>query len=175
MDDPKFDLSKLIAAGRRAAARAPGQFVDSASRMVKQTPDDRLERLMKSPVRRMILEGVFWQMPQQLDRQRAAGVNAAVLWRIAGRPDGGTDDFRLLIADGSARTARGASDQPPLPVLTLRIDGVDFLKLISGGLDPMRGYFGGRIEMAGDLMFAAKLGSMFRVSPPPPPPPPRAA
>jgi len=123
---------------------------------------------MKGPARRVILEGVFWKMPQQLDRRRAAGVNAAVLWRIGGRPDGGTDDFRLLIADGSARTTRGASDEPPPPVLTLTIDGVDFLRLISGGLDPMRGYFSGRIGLAGDIMFAAKLGSMFRVAAPRP-------
>jgi len=114
----------------------------------------------------MILEGVFWQMPQRLDGQRATGVNAAVLWRIRGRPDGGTDDFRLLISNGSARTVRGTSDEPPLPVLTMTIDGVDFLKLISGSLDPVRGYLSGRVELAGDIMFAAKLGGMFRVPAP---------
>lgn len=168
MDDSGFDWSKLIAAARQGAARAPGQLADGVSRRLRETPNDRLERLMKSPARRMILEGVFWKMPQQLDRRRAAGVNAAVLWRIGGRPDGGTDDFRLLIADGSARTVRGASDTPPTPVLTLSIDGADFLKLISGGLDPMRGYFSGQIELAGDIMFAAKLGSMFRIPAPRP-------
>jgi hypothetical protein len=168
MEEPKLDFDRLMAAARRGAARAPGQFANGVSRRLRETPDDRLERLMKSPARRMILEGIFWQMPQQLDRRRAVGVDAAVLWRIAGRPDGGTDDFRLVILDGSARTIRGASDAPPPPVLTVGMDGVDFLKLISGGLDPMRGYFAGRINLAGDLMFAAKLGSMFRVPKPPP-------
>jgi SCP-2 sterol transfer family len=169
MDEPRLDFEKLIAAARRGAARAPGQLADGVSRRLREAPDDRLERLMKSPARRVILEGIFWQMPQQLDRRRAVGVDAGVLWRIAGRPDGGTDDFRLLISNGSARTVRGASDQPPLPVLTVGLDGVDFLKLISGGLDPMRGYFGGQIDLAGDIMFAAKLGGMFRM------PKPRAA
>ncbi len=118
---------------------------------------------MKSPVRRMILEGLFWKMPQHVDRGRAVGVNASVLWRIAGRPDGGTDDFRLVISDGSARTERGESDEPPPPILTVTLDGVDLLKLASGGLDPMRGYFAGKIQLAGDIMFAAKLGGMLRV------------
>ncbi len=163
MDDPKLDLNKLMLAARRGAARAPSQLAERISRLVDETPDDRLEWLMKSPARRMILEGVFWKMPQHVDSRRAAGVNASVLWRIAGRPDGGTDDFRLLISDGSSRTVRGASEKPPLPVLTLTMDGVDLLKLASGGLDPMRGYFGGKIELAGDIMFAAKLGSMIRV------------
>jgi hypothetical protein len=163
MEDPKFDLNKLIAAARRGAERAPAQLGERIARLVDETPDDRLERLMKSPARRMILEGVFWKMPQHLDGRRAAGVSASVLWRIGGRPDGGSDDYRLLIADGSARTVRGASDEPSPPVLTLMMDGVDLLKLASGGLDPMRGYFAGKIQLAGDIMFAAKLGSMFRV------------
>jgi hypothetical protein len=168
MDDPKLDLGKLVEAARRGAARAPAQLAERISRLVGQTPDDRLERLMKSPARRMILEGVFWKMPQQLDPRRAADVHAAVLWRIAGRPDGGTDDFRLVISNGAARTERGASAEPPPPVLTVTMDGVDLLKLASGGLDPMRGYLGGRIGLAGDIMFAAKLGGMFRMPAPRP-------
>jgi putative sterol carrier protein len=168
-EDRKFDLDKMVAAARRGAARAPAQLADGISRWVDQAPDDRLERLMKSPARRMILEGVFWKMPQQLDGRRAEGVDASVLWRIGGRPDGATDDFRLVIADGSARTVRGASDEPPPPVLTVTLDGVYLLKLASGGLDPIRGYLTGKIVLAGDIMFAAKLGGMFHV------PTPRAA
>jgi hypothetical protein len=165
-NDRKRDLDALVAVARRRAARAPGVVTERIVRLVNDAPDERLERLMRSPARRPILEGVFWQMPQRLDRQRANGVEAAVLWRIRGRPDGGIDEFRLLISDGSARVARGSSDDPPRTVLTMTIDGVDFLKLISGGLDPMRGYLGGKIELAGDIMFAAKLGSMFRVPAP---------
>ena len=163
MDDPNPELNRMIAAARRRAAQTPAQLAEGIARRLHQTPDDRLERLMKSPARRVILEGVFWQMPQRLDTRRATGVNATVLWRIAGRRDGGTDDFRLLISDGSARIVRGSSDAHPPPIVTMTIDGVDFLKLITGGLDPMYGYFGGRIELAGDIMFAAKLGGMFRV------------
>jgi putative sterol carrier protein len=163
MDDANPDLNKMIASARARAARAPAQIADGLTRMVHQAPDERLERLMKSPARRVILEGVFWQMPSRLDRRRAAGVNAAVLWRITGRKDGGADDFRVLISDGAAKVMRGPSDQPPLPVVTMTIGGVDFLKLITGGLDPMQGYFKGRIELAGDIMFAARLGGMFRV------------
>ena len=163
MDDSNPDMTRMIAAARRRAAQAPAQLADGLTRMVYQAPDERLERLMRSPARRIILEGVFWQMPQRLDRRRAVGVNATVLWRIGGRRDGGTDEFRLMIANGLARTVRGASDEPPLPVVTMTIDGVDFLKLITGGLDPMRGYFGGKIELTGDIMFAARLGGMFKM------------
>ena len=169
MDESRLELRTMIEGARARAALASARLGDRLTERLHQTPDERLARLMRSRVRRAILEGIFWQMPQQLDRRRAVGVDAGVLWRIAGRPDGGTDDFRLLISNGSARTVRGVSDRPPLPVLTVQLDGVDFLKLISGSLDPMRGYFGGQIDLAGDLMFAAKLGGMFRM------PKPRAA
>jgi hypothetical protein len=164
MDGSRRDPHPLIAAAGRGLARAPARFADRFVRLVDETPDARLERVMRSPARRAILEGVFWQMPHQLDRGRAAGMNAAVLWRIAGRRDGGTDDFRLLIADGRARTVRGSSGEPP--ILTITIDAVDFLKLTTGTLDPMRAYFGGKMALGGDIMFAARVGGLFKVPTP---------
>ena len=161
MDAPRRDLHRLIATNRRRVARAPAQMADHFSRVLHRTPDARLERLMRSPARRMILEGIFWQMPQFLDRRRATGVNAAVLWRIAGRPNGATDDFRLTIAHGRAHVVRGSSGEPP--VVTMTMGDVDFLRLVTGTLDPMHAYFGGKIELSGDIMFAAKLGGLFRV------------
>jgi hypothetical protein len=163
MEDRRLDLEALVAVVRRRAALGPVLVADRVTRMVHEAPEERLVRLMRGPARRPILEGVFWGMPQRLDARRASGVDATVLWRIGGRPDGGTDDFRLLISGGTARTARGASEDSIRPVLTMKIDGVDFLKLITGELDPVRGYLGGRIELAGDIMFAAKLGGMFRM------------
>src|SRR5258708_1196225 len=67
---------------------------------------------------------------------------------------------------GRGRSIRGLSEGAPRAVLTKTIVGVDFLKLISGGLDPMRGRLGGKIHLAGDALFAATHGSMPRVRPP---------
>ena len=72
-DDSNPDLNKMIASARARAARTPAQIADGLTRMVHQAPDDRLERLMKSPARRVILEGVFWQMPSRLDRGAPPG------------------------------------------------------------------------------------------------------
>lgn len=157
-----------MAVARQRMARGSGKVAVRFARLVEEAPDERLERLMQSRARRPILEGVFLGMPGRLDRQRADGVDAAVLWRITGRPDGQTDDFRLMISGGRARVIRKPAPGEPTPVLTMTIDGVDFLKLVTGGLDPMRGYLGGKIKLAGDIMFAAKLGSMFRVPAPRP-------
>lgn len=166
MEASRRDFDAFVAVARRRAARAPARAVYRLSRMVQDAPDERLARLMRGPARRPILEGVFRQMPNRLDSQRANGVDATVLWRIGGRPDGGTDDYRLVISGGRAQILRGLADEGPRTVLTMTIDGGDFLRLVSGGLDPVKGYLGGRIKLAGDIMFAAKLGSMFRIPAP---------
>ena len=49
------------------------------------------------------------------------------------------------------------------PRLTITLDGVDFLRLISGNLDPMKAYFTGRIKLSGDIMVAANLAALFRM------------
>jgi uncharacterized membrane protein YgcG len=43
------------------------------------------------------------------------------------------------------------------------MDGVEFLRLISGNSDPMAAYFKGRIQLAGDIMVAAQLAQMFKM------------
>ena len=161
MDDSRLEFSAMIGEARERVADASARVGDRFTRRLHQTPDEKLARLMRSRARRAILEGIFWQMPRYLDRERAGGVNAAVLWRIAGRPNGQTDDFRLTIAHGRARVARRSGGERP--VVTMTIDAVDFLRLISGSLDPMNAYFAGKIELAGDIMFAAKMGGLFRM------------
>jgi putative sterol carrier protein len=109
----------------------------------------------------LILDGIFWQMPQHLDRQRAAGMDAAVEWRITGHADGGADVYRLTIVGGRARARRGST--PEGARVTITLPGTEFLRLVTGLTDPMQAYFGGKIKLAGDIMFAASLQSLFRI------------
>ncbi len=108
-----------------------------------------------------MLDGIFWQMPKQLDVRQAKGVKTSIRWCLTGRADGEVDTYQLEIDNGRARTARG-SDGPD-PVLTITMDAVEFLRLISGNSDPMQAYFKGRMQLAGDVMVAAKIASLFRM------------
>ena len=63
--------------------------------------------------------------------------------------------------NGTARTNRGA--EGPDAKLTITMDGVEFLRLISGNSDPMAAYFKGRIQLAGDIMVAAQLAQIFKM------------
>jgi alkyl sulfatase BDS1-like metallo-beta-lactamase superfamily hydrolase len=156
-----FDPQRALDAVKRLAADAPAQFADGFGRLVREAPPERLEQVMRSPARKAILDGIFWQMPKQLDVKQAAGVKSSIRWCITGRADGAVDTYQLELEDRHCRVIRGTGG--PDPRLTITIDGVEFLRLVSGNSDPMQAYFKGRIQLAGDIMLAAKLASLFRM------------
>jgi putative sterol carrier protein len=146
---------------RRLVSEAPGQLADGVAKVVRDAPDDRIDWLMRTPARRAILDGIFWQMPRHLDRKRATGVSAAVRWRITGRSDGGSDIYYLEVTDGEAQVVR--SDPAVEPRVTITLDGAEFLRIVTGNADAMRSYFTGRMTIAGDILTAGKLVTLFRV------------
>ena len=51
----------------------------------------------------------------------------------------------------------------PSHACTLKLDGVDFLKLVTGNaIGPML-FMSGKLKIEGDLMFAAQIQSMFTI------------
>jgi putative sterol carrier protein len=169
MSDLRVDAHNALIAARRGLEGAPLRVADGLARRIRRAPDARLEQLMRTPpARRIVLEGIFRQMPQHLVAQQAAGVNAVVRWRITGRADGGADTYQLHIADGRCRVNRGTDG--PDPRVTITLGGTELLHLAIGDLDPMQAYFSGRIGLAGDIMLAARLGSLFHIPRPERPP-----
>ncbi len=156
-----FDPQHVIDAAKRVAADAPTQVAEGFGRLVRDASPERLKQLMGSPVRKPLLDGIFWQMPKQLDQRHAQGVTTSIRWCLTGRTDGGVDTYQLELEDGRARVIRGGDG--PDPRLTVTLDAVDFLRLVSGNLDPMQAYFKGEIALAGDIMVAAKLATLFRM------------
>ena len=156
-----FDPQRALDQVRRLAADAPGQLADGLTRLVREAPPERLEQVMRSPARRPLLDGIFWQMPKQLDTDRARGMRTTIRWCITGRADDGVDTYDLFVENGSARTSREPGAESPR--LTITMDGVEFLRLVSGNSDPMSAYFKGRLQLAGDIMAAAQLAQMFKI------------
>lgn len=146
---------------KRLLGSAPAQAADGFARLVRVTPDHRLERMMGSPVRRVVLDAIFRQMPQHLDRKAAGGMKTAIRWCITGRADGGTDLYQLEIENGACRVRRG--EELPEPRVTITLDGAEFVRVATANSDPVQAYFKGRITLAGDVMVAARMQSLFRV------------
>ena len=67
--------------------------------------------------------------------------------------------MRAIIGRCRARRGEGARD----PQLTITLDAAEFVRLATGNSDPMNAYFSGRVALAGDVMLAAKLQSLFRI------------
>jgi putative sterol carrier protein len=156
-----FDPQRALELLKRTVADAPAQLADGITRLVRDAPAERIEQLMRSPARRPILDGIFWQMPKQINPERAAGVTTSVRWCITGRSDGGTDIYMLQIEDGHASSGRAEGGETHR--LTITLDGAEFVRIATGNSDPMEAYFKGRVLLAGDIMFAASLGSMFKI------------
>jgi putative sterol carrier protein len=154
--DPDRAMDKL----RKLASDAPAALADGFGRVVRDAPPERLEQLMRSPARKAALEGIFWQMPKQVNPEVAKDLTTSIRWCITGRADEGTDVYQLEIDRGNVKTVKGEQGEPKL---TVTMDAVEFLKLASGNLDPMQAYFKGQIELAGDIMVAAKLAQMFKL------------
>jgi putative sterol carrier protein len=100
-------------------------------------------------------------MPQHFDATAARGMKTTIRWHITRGPGRVADTYELQIADGRCRAQRGRSEHDPQ--LTITVDGAEFVKLATGNSDPMNAYFSGRVSLAGDVMLAAKLQSLFRI------------
>lgn len=158
-----FDPQRALEFVKQSVADAPAQLAEGFGKLMRDAPPERVEQFMRSPARKPILDAIFWQMPKQLDAKQARDVNTTIRWCITGRSDGGTDTYDLHLEGGQARTSHSTGAGAAEPRLTITMDGSEFLRLVSGNSDPMRAYFTGRIKLAGDIMVAAKLATLFRI------------
>ena len=136
------------------------QLADGFARVVGDVPAERLEWFMRTPLRRPLLDAIFWQMPKHLDRTRAARLTANVRWRITGSRDGDADVYDLAITKGRCRVGRGEGGTASGHDHRRR-GGVHTTD--HGQLRPLQAYFRGRLALAGDILLAAKLISLFRI------------
>ncbi len=127
--------------------------------VVRDAPDDALRRGMRGPIRALILDEIFRRFPDYF-KPGPGSVDAAIGFKITGREDGGADRYRVLIADGEIRAGRDLDIDPRV---TIVIDGVAFLKLVTGNANPVMSFLSGKLKIRGDLAYAAQIPSLFRI------------
>jgi putative sterol carrier protein len=111
------------------------------------------------------LEGKYEQVCQQVadamkERfvpEKAAGDTAVIQYDISA-PDA-MHTFQLKVASGKCEVAKGA---PGPARVTLALTLPNFLRLVSGKLDGMQAFFGGKLKVSGDVMFAQTLQRWFK-------------
>jgi putative sterol carrier protein len=128
------------------------------ARNIGQTPDAELREGMQGPLREQILGEIFRRMEEHF--RPGSGQDAVIHWTITGRADGGEDRWEVVISDGRCTTSAEPKSDPRV---TLKLDGVDFLKLVTGNANGPMLFMGGKLKIEGDLMFSAQIQSMFTI------------
>ncbi|MFE9206112.1 SCP2 sterol-binding domain-containing protein [Micromonospora sp. NPDC007230] len=130
------------------------------AQLVKSTPDDKVAEVMSGDLRGKILSAVFERMPTLFRADRAGSTNAVIHWNVTGRPDGGTDTYEIVIENGTCVV----SDTPQRdPKLSLTMGPVEFLKIVSGGGNPVMMFMTGKLKAKGDLGLAANIANLFDI------------
>jgi len=127
------------------------------ARNIGQAKDQDLREAMEGPLRDQIVREIFKRMEAHY---RGGGKSAVIHWKITGRPDGGEDHWEAVVADGKCTTSPAPSSDPRV---TLKLNGVDFLKLVTGNASGPTMFLTGKLKIEGDLMFAAGIQSMFAI------------
>jgi hypothetical protein len=144
-----FDLSKFDNVD-------PAQF----AQLVKSATDAQLNEVMTSDHRQKILDEVFGRMPSLFRADRAGNTNAVIHWIITGRPDGGSDTYEIVIADGTCKLSQTPENEPKL---ALTMGPAEFLKVVSGTGNPTMMFMTGKLKAKGDLGLAANIANLFNI------------
>ena len=134
----------------------PAQF----SELVKKASDAQLNEVMSSEVRTKVLDEIFRRMPTLFRPDRAGNTNAVIHWIITGRPDGGSDTYEIVIADGACTLSEKPESEPKL---ALTMGPADFLKVVSGNGNPVMMFMTGKLKAKGDLGLAANIANLFNI------------
>ena len=129
------------------------------SRMIKNASDAELREGFAAN-RKLILDEVFRRMGEHLRAEAAGDLEAVVEWRILGGAGGSFDRWQVVIRNGAC-TVVPDGDEPPR--VSLALDPVDFINLVTGNASGPRLFMFGRLKVRGDLMLAARMPSLFSI------------
>jgi putative sterol carrier protein len=159
------DLALRVGGVFRVPGR-PGVAVDPAdvdpaevARVLGTVTDAHLRAVMGGGFRDVILAQVFDRFPEFLDAEKARKQRLSVGFTIRGRADGGADRWVVHVADGRCRVEQGGEGRQA----TIAADGADFLKLVTGHLNPVKGVMSGALRVRGDVTAALTLHKIMRI------------
>ena len=96
-------------------------------------------------------------MPQYLVPEKAGSTKATIAFDLSGDQGG---KWWVKIHDGTAESGKG--DAPDSPNLTLLADAGEWVKIMSGKLDPTAAFMQGKLKIKGDMGLAIKMQSLFK-------------
>lgn len=105
----------------------------------------------------LTIEKLMGLMPKAFLPERAEGVEAIIQYHLTG---GQAGDWIIKIMEGACEVEQGVAEDPKL---TLTADSQDYLDIITGKLNAMSAFAGGKLKLKGDLNLAMKLMNFFKL------------
>ena len=134
------------------------------ARLIKHASAEQLDAVLGDPtLRRAVLDRIFSRMAGQFRPENAPGRDSAIHWRITDGP-GEDEVYETWITGthGPSTPQCSTSNEPSHdPRVTLEMSGDQFLKLVSGNSSPAMMFVMGKVQLDGDIGFAARLSTIF--------------
>ena len=128
---------------------------------VASTSAKHMADVMAGGFRAIVLEEVFRRFPDFLDPARSADLELCVGFRIGESNDGEVDRYTVHVQRGVC-TVEADPPEGQRRDATLVLDGVDFLRLVTGQLHPVRGVLTGGLKVRGDRAKALAFNAGMR-------------
>ena len=98
---------------------------------------------------------IFAAMSTQVESDRLDGIDVVIGWSLSG--DEATEKT-MSIADGSLSVEDGLNDDANA---TISMDADDFKAMMSGELNPMMAFMGGKVKIDGDMSAVMKIQGLM--------------
>lgn len=97
----------------------------------------------------------FEAMPSVFNPAAAAGMTKTLQWHITGEEAG---DWAFKIVNGEGSLIPGGVEKPDI---TFTVSDKDWVAISEGKLDAMNAFMTGKLKIAGDMMLAMKVPTLF--------------
>jgi len=105
----------------------------------------------------LTVKAVFQGLAKAFQPGAAAGVDVVFQFDISG-PQGGA--WFVTVKDETCQVGEGSHDRP---TTTIKMADQDFVKMMSGQLNPMAAFTSGKLKVEGDLMKSQLIEKLFKI------------
>jgi putative sterol carrier protein len=131
---------------------------------IAKVKDAHLHAVMAGGLREVVLSEVFRRLPDYVHERKAERHDLVVGFKIGGRPDGGADRFVVTLREGRASVVRVEDGAEPAERdATIALNGAQFLKLVTGHLNPVTGVVRGQLKVRGDVKAALTFSGLMDI------------
>jgi putative sterol carrier protein len=102
------------------------------------------------------VKGIFEGLPKAFQAEKATDVDVVFQFDITGTNGG---SWYATVKDGTCEVTEGSHSSP---TTTIEMGDDNFIKMISGELNAMSAYTGGKLKISGDLMKSQLIEKLFK-------------